>query len=84
MKLIDVWLLVAIGVPFIEVILHTVLNHFVVKRNEDAFAMRQLEEKYEKKIDLLKKISSFGVPFIYISFTVCFMSMGLIISLSYD
>ena len=82
LKLIDGWLLIMIAVPFIEVILHTILNSMRVDSGKHTFEDRKLSEERLETISTLEKFAKFGVPIIFSGIIMAFIIVGLAIFFS--
>ena len=69
------------AVPFLEVILHTLLQTTERKGKENAFEMREDEERRNKIKRVIQQIAKFGIPSAYLLFIISFMIFGIIVSL---
>ena len=80
MKLIDIWLLIAIAVPFVEVILNTIINYHKLKQNNKTFEMREKEDRRLRFISYYEWLARYGVPILYFLFAIGFGLYGLFLS----
>ena len=72
-KMVDIWFVFAMLIPFTEVITHTVLN---------SMRFKGLKTEDDAKIYILEKVMKYGLPFIFITFSVIFFSVGCYLKLS--
>ena len=70
MKMIDIWFIFTMFIPYTEVIIHTAL---------DAMRSKALDVKDNKKLDLIKRIIKYALPCIFMVFSVIFFSVGLFV-----
>jgi len=67
LKMVDIWFMFAMLIPFTEVIAHTVL---------DSIRFKALNTDDENKIYVVEKVIKYGLPCIFISFSVIFFGVG--------
>ena len=74
LKMVDIWFMFAMLIPFTEVIAHTVLH---------SMRFKGLNTEDDTKIYILEKAMKYGLPFIFITFSVIFFSVGYILKFSW-
>ena len=79
--MIDVWLLMSIGIPFFEVILHTIHHNWKNQFRENATKREEIDN-FHRKIYFLQKFSRKILPLIYGLFVAGFFSIGVVVALS--
>ena len=72
-KMVDIWFMFAMFIPFTEMIAHTVLN---------SLRFKGLNTEHDTKIFVLEKFMKYGLPFIFIAFLAIFFSVGMILKWS--
>ena len=84
-KMIDIWMLFTMTIPFLEVVLHT--THEVFKNKTKVLHIKYGDEEQEEeaattnnimKLKLSKVIGSLTLPICSLVFTVTFWAIGLI------
>ena len=91
-KMIDIWMLFTMTVPFLEVVLHTTKEVFkksgatplCLNKRVDVINVKPAEEKEEVKTDnyILDLIASLMLPVTSLIFGIVFWTVGLIASYS--
>ena len=76
LKMMDVWLMFSLLVPFFEVLLHTVteMQRTAIKELE---GKPKVEAKLRRRLRLLEKTGRIAYPVTYSIFVVCFFFTGL-------
>ena len=78
-KMIDVWKMISLMFPFVEIILHSILHvlkqldkdqSMVLPMNSD---LETTKNGYEKASKIVKKMAIYGLPITYIIFLVGYM-----------
>ena len=75
MKLIDIWQLASLTLPFAFVILHTLMENFKQKRLNGSL---NNEAKYDRLLKFIRFSTTYGVTFAYILFIIGFFGMKYI------
>ena len=82
--MIDVWQIVCLMMPFLEILLHSILHVLqkrrttftVVKPIDGEFDM-STDQKNEKVIRVIRNLATYGIPFCYTTFLMTFFCIGL-------
>ena len=81
LKMMDIWLIVMLSIPFAEVILHTAMDYLRFKlKNIQAVnndkALSPKEKRYQRGIKLLETFTSIGLPIIFVAFSIFYFIYG--------
>ena len=69
-KMIDIWFIFTMFIPYTEVIIHTAL---------DAMRSKALDVDDNEKLALIQKIMKYALPCIFIGFSIIFFSVGIFV-----
>ena len=78
-KMIDVWLLLTISIPFLEVILHTIQQHQRLKHGIKVWETRNKEETNIAKLKTVENFAKIWLPTIFVGFVLGFLLTGCLI-----
>ena len=85
-KMIDIWMLFTMTVPFVEVVRHTANEVFKQPDFRRVDVMSKEEEVKDTKVrvalSLLKAAGRFAIPIGSLLFTIAFLTVGLVKSFS--
>ena len=82
MKMIDLWLVFSMMIPFSMVILHTLLNNLQSEEESHSFFVNEIQRnnivvhELGKAYQHLKLFIRFGLPFFYIIFSLAYFAVG--------
>ena len=80
LKMMDIWLIVMLSIPFAEVILHTAMDYLRFKlKNIQAVndkVLNSMEKRYQRGIKLLETFTSIGLPIVFVAFSIFYFIYG--------
>ena len=84
----DYWLIVALAVPFAEVILHTIMDNLRVNIEKEDLGPRKelivngvkinnfMKSKNDIQLKLIQKFTTYGLPLIFLAFLITYFLAG--------